>query len=90
VDTVLDAVLDDRAPRLVASAVSVPGPARAERRWLTRRGGAGPTAVLAEIGEALACGPLIGLARARALGLAEPCLLSATWLGDYGAILWPF
>jgi beta-ketoacyl synthase-like protein len=38
-------------------------------------------------GEALACGPLIGLARAR--GADGPVLLTAAWRNEYGAILWP-
>ena len=84
---VLDAVLEDRAPALVAVGGGTGRLDRAERAALARRGCAAPVARVP--GEALACGPLIGLAQARARGEAGPVLLTASWRNEYGAMLWP-
>lgn len=89
VSRVLDAVLGDRIPGVVASGAGVPGLRRAEAQALMRRGAAAPRTPLAGVGEALACGPLVGLAQARALGSGGPCLLTAAWRNEYGAMLWP-
>jgi hypothetical protein len=40
------------------------------------------------LGEALAMGPLLALARTRREGTPEPWLLTATWRSEYGAVLW--
>ena len=87
VGAVLDAVVAGSAPRLIAAGGGARGPGRAERAALARRGWAG--AVVSPPGEALACGPLIGLARARARGALGPVLLTTRWRNDYGAMLWP-
>ncbi len=84
---VLDAVLEDRAPALVAVGGGTGSLDRAERAALARRGATAPVARVP--GEAMACGPLIGLAQARARGAAGPVLLTAAWRNDYGAMLWP-
>jgi beta-ketoacyl synthase-like protein len=89
VAAVLDAILAGRVPALVASGVTAPRRARAERLALAQRGVEVPEGSLAPFGEALACGPLIGLARARTRRLEGPCLMTAAWRDDYGAILWP-
>lgn len=89
VERVLDAVLRGKAPRIVASGVTAPGLGRAESRVLARRGVVAARATFAGLGEALACGPLVGSGQARALGVAGACLLTAAWRGDYGAIVWP-
>jgi len=81
---VLDAVLGDRVPAVVAGAAR--GAGAAERAALAGRGAPATAAVP---GEAMACGPLIGLARARASGADGPCLVTAAWRNDYGAMLWP-
>jgi hypothetical protein len=86
---VLDAVLQGVNPRSVASCVRGHAPGRAERHALGARGIVADPTVPTQLGETLACGPLIGLAHARALGLEGPCLLTAAWRGEYGAALWP-
>jgi Beta-ketoacyl synthase, N-terminal domain len=87
VGEVLDAVVAGQVPRLVAAGGGARGAGRAERAALARRGWAG--AVLKAPGEALACGPLIGLGQARARGEVGPVLLTTGWRNDYGAMLWP-
>lgn len=84
---VLDAVLEGRTPALVAAGGGTGSLDRAERAALARRGCAAPVALVP--GEALACGPLIGLAQARARREAGPVLLTASWRNEYGAMLWP-
>jgi hypothetical protein len=82
---VLDAVLGEERPGVVAASGRAGGPSGAEAGVLAARG---CHAAVADVpGEALACGPLIGLARAR--GVGGPALLTAAWRNDYGAILWP-
>jgi len=88
VASVLDAVLGDRAPRIVASGVSARGAGGAEALALARRGLDVPRTPFSGLGEALACGPLVGLAQAQALDGGGPCLLTAAWRNDYGAMLW--
>jgi hypothetical protein len=87
---VLEAVLDGEAPVVVAGCAAGGGPARAEQAALAGRGGGTPPAVVRGPGEALALGPLIGLALARARGGAGRCLLTAAWRNDYSAMLWRF
>ncbi len=89
IDAVLDGVLREGAPRILASSARGPGSSRAEARVLARRGVDVPRASFTGLGEAFACGPLIGLAQAHALDPGGPCLLTATWRNDYGAMLWP-
>ncbi len=89
VGDVLDAVLADRTPRVVAGCPPALGPGRAERRALAARGLAAATAVGGGMGDALACAPLIGLMQARAAGADGACLITAAWRNDYGAVLWP-
>jgi hypothetical protein len=84
VGAVLDAVLGDGVPATVFGCAGDHGFARGERARFTARGG---PAVDRGPGEALACGPLIGLGRARAA--AGSRLLTAAWRNDYGAMLWP-
>jgi len=86
VAAVLDAVAAGRAPRLIAAG-GARRAGRAERAALASRGWAGM--VVSPSGEALACGPLFGLAQARARGEVGPVLLTTGWRNDYGAMLWP-
>jgi hypothetical protein len=86
VDAVLEAVLGDGVPRLVACSASH-GVGRAERAALVRRA-AGATDVGLP-GETFACAPLVGLGRARARGEPGPVLLTGAWRNEYGALLWP-
>jgi hypothetical protein len=87
VAAVLAAVLPDGVP--AAAATGAVGPlGRAESGWLQDRAFAGPE-VGYRVGEMLACGPLIGLARARAAGVRGPCLVTGGWRGEYGALVWP-
>ncbi|HEV8310369.1 MAG TPA: beta-ketoacyl synthase N-terminal-like domain-containing protein [Methylomirabilota bacterium] len=85
---VLDRVLEGENPRVLAGCAGAGGPARAEQAALARRCGTTPPTLVRAPGEALACGPLIGLALARARALGGPCLLTAAWRNDYGALLW--
>jgi hypothetical protein len=88
VASVLDAAVDGHEPRVVA-----PGAgrclARSEARLLAARGLSGRLVPGFPIGEALACAPLYGLARARAAGMPGPCLVTAGWREEYGALTWP-
>lgn len=86
---VLDAVLQDTSPRVVASSAGPGGLRRAEARALAgRRVEVGPSRTPWP-GEALACGPLFALADARSRGASGPCLVTAAWRGEYAAMLWP-
>lgn len=87
VDRVLDAVLPARSPEAVLSGAAL-ALGRAEARALARRGLVAAPAVGGRVGETLACGPLLALARARAVGARGSCLVTATWRDDYGAMLW--
>jgi hypothetical protein len=81
----LDAVLGPTLPRYLAGCDPARTPGRAEQAVLARRGPA--PAWAGAPGEAFACGPLIGLARAHRAG--GPVLLTAAWRNDYAAMLWP-
>ena len=85
VATVLREVLDGAAPRLVWSAATGAGRAAAEARVLDEWG---TVATMPRLGEALAMGPLIALARARQERTPPPWLLTATWRSEYAALLW--
>jgi len=90
---VLDAVLWDRrgegGATVVASGATAPVVGGAEAQALERRGVETTPAGLGAVGEALACGPLIGLGHAQARDRGGPCLLTAAWRNEYGAMLWP-
>jgi Beta-ketoacyl synthase, N-terminal domain len=86
---VLEAVVGGEAPSFVASGAGRGGSGRAEARWLGERDIARRVPLSALPGETLACAPLIGLGRARAAGVRGPCLLTAAWRSEYGAMLWP-
>jgi hypothetical protein len=88
VPAVLEAVLGRRRPAYLASAATGPAAARAEARAISLRGGARARHRYSPGGEALACGPLVGLAQAVTTG-ARTCLLTASWRTDYGALWWP-
>jgi hypothetical protein len=81
VGAVLDAVLGAAVPGAVTGCAGDHPFARAERERLAARGA---PAVERGPGEALACGPLIGLGRRR----EGRRLLTAAWRNDYGAMLW--
>jgi hypothetical protein len=80
----IESVLGDQRPAAIAS--SAPRTAR-----LTTAALAGHAAPAARPlpGEAMACGPLIGLGRARASRAEGPYLFTAAWRNDYAALLWP-
>jgi hypothetical protein len=86
VSAVLEAVLDGRMPGMLAGAAGHEA-GRAERAVLARR--AGRATPVGPPGEALAAGPLIGLARARAQAGEGPVLLGGAWRNEYAAMLWP-
>lgn len=85
VAAVLERVLDGDRPGLVWS--SATGAAReiAEATILAARGV--PSAA-PRLGEALAMGPLLGLARASRERAPAPWLLTGTWRSEYAALLW--
>ena len=83
--TVLGQVLDGQAPRRVWSGATGAGRETTEARMLAERGAA---TTMPRLGEALAMGPLLGLARTRRDHAPEPWLLTATWRNEYAAILW--
>ena len=85
VETVLRRVLNGQAPRFVWSGATGAGREAAEARLLDERGA--PPA-LPRLGEALAMGPLLALARARRASGPVPWLLTATWRSEYAAVLW--
>jgi hypothetical protein len=85
VATVLRQVLNGQAPRLVWSAVTGSGREAAEARLLDEKGA--PPA-MPRLGEALAMGPLLALARTRCGAAPGPWLLTATWRSEYAAVLW--
>jgi hypothetical protein len=88
VASVLDAAVDGHEPRVVAAGAGG-GLARSEARLLAERGLSGLLVPGFPLGEALACAPLYGLARARAAGVPGPCLVTAGWREEYGALTWP-
>jgi hypothetical protein len=85
VATVLRQVLNGQAPRLVWSGVTGSGREAAEARLLDEKGA--PPA-MPRLGEALAMGPLLALARTRCGAAPGPWLLTATWRSEYAAVLW--
>jgi hypothetical protein len=85
VATVLRQALDGQAPRLVWSGATGAGRGAIEARMLHETGA--PPA-MPRLGEALAMGPLLALARTRREGTPEPWLLTATWRSEYAAVLW--
>jgi hypothetical protein len=84
VDAILEAVLAGTRPGLVVSGASGRTLREAERQSLARRR---LTATAVGCGELLALGPLAALARVA--GSPSDALVTATWKGDYGALLWP-
>lgn len=85
VATVLRQVLDGQVPGLAWSGATGARREAVEARMLTERG-APPT--MPRLGEALAMGPLLALARTRRGPAPEPWLLTATWRSEYAAVLW--
>jgi Beta-ketoacyl synthase, N-terminal domain len=85
VSAVLDEALAGARPCFVWSAAAGAGRDRAEARILADRGA---RATASRLGEALAMGPLLAIARARRDGAAAPWLLTATWRDEYAALLW--
>ena len=85
VAAVLGRVLDGDRPGLVWSGSTGAGREPVERRILADRGAPAPTP---RLGEALAMGPLLALARAHREREPGPWLLTATWRSDYAALLW--
>jgi 3-oxoacyl-[acyl-carrier-protein] synthase II len=85
VATVLGGALDGVTPRLVWSGASGGGRERSEARALADRGA---PAAAPRLGEALAMGPLLALARAHREDAPTPWLLTATWRREYAAMLW--
>jgi hypothetical protein len=85
VATVLDRVLDGARPGLVWSGSSGGSRESAETRILAARGAPAPAP---RVGEALALGPLLALARTGRGPAPGPWLLTATWRSEYAALLW--
>ena len=85
VATVLDRVLNGDRPGLVWSGSTGGGRESAETRILAARGA---PATVPRLGEALALGPLLALARAERGQAPGPWLLTATWRSEYAALLW--
>ncbi len=85
VTAVLGEVLEDARPGFVWSGATGAGRERAETRVLAGRGA---PAGAPRLGEALAMGPLLALARARGESAPAPWLLTATWRSEYAALLW--
>jgi hypothetical protein len=85
VRAVLEQVLDGEPPGLVWSGVTGGRRETAEARVLAGRG---VLALAPRLGEALALGPLLALARAHRGTAPQPWLLTATWRNEYAALLW--
>ncbi len=85
VTTVLEGMLADTRPGFVWSGTKGAGREGAEAGILAAR--AAP-ARAPRLGEALAMGPLLALARARDGEAPAPWLLTATWRSEYAALLW--
>jgi len=85
VATVLDRVLNGDRPGLVWSGSTGGGRESAETRILAARGA---PATVPRLGEALALGPLLALARTERGQAPGPWLLTATWRSEYAALLW--
>jgi hypothetical protein len=84
VASVLGRVLGDARPGQVWSDATGTGRQAAEGALLAARGAPTPAP---RLGEALAMGPLLALARSGA-GAPPPWLLTATWRSEYAALLW--
>jgi len=85
VQAVLERVLDGDRPGLVWSGSTGASRETAEARILADRGAPAPTP---RLGEALAMGPLLALARIHRERAPRPWLLTATWRSEYAALLW--
>jgi Beta-ketoacyl synthase, N-terminal domain len=85
VTAVLQGVLEHTRPGFVWSGVSGAGRESTQARILAR---CGAPAGAPRLGEALALGPLLALARAHGEGAPAPWLLTATWRSEYAALLW--
>lgn len=85
VSAVLDGTLVGARPGFVWSATVGGGRARAEAKVLADRGA---RVTSPRLGEALAMGPLLAVARAHCEGAPAPWLLAATWRSEYAALLW--
>ena len=85
VSTVLEGVLAGARPGFVWSAATGAGRARVEAQLLGDR----EVRVTApRLGEALAMGPLLAVAKAHRDGAPAPWLLTATWRSEYATLLW--
>jgi beta-ketoacyl synthase-like protein len=82
---VLERVLDGDRPGLVWSGVTGASRETAQARILADRGA--PVSA-PRLGEALAMGPLLALARTHRGRGPKPWLLTATWRSEYAALLW--
>jgi hypothetical protein len=82
---VLTEVLGAACPGRVFSGATGGRRDAAEARLLAARGAPGRAP---RLGEALAVGPLLALARAHRDRAPGPWLLTATWRSEYGALLW--
>jgi hypothetical protein len=85
VSTVLDGALAGVRPSFVWSAVTGAGREQVEARLLAAREA---RVTAPRLGEALAMGPLLAMAKARREGAPAPWLLTATWRSEYAALLW--
>ena len=85
VATVIERVLDGDRPGLVWSGATGAGRETAEARILADRGA---QVSMPRLGEALAMGPLLALARTHRGRAPTPWLLTATWRSEYAALLW--
>jgi hypothetical protein len=85
VATVLERVLNGDRPGLVWSGATGSARETTQANLLATRGA--PPA-MARLGEALALGPLLGLAQAHHRHAPEPWLLTASWRSEYAALLW--
>jgi beta-ketoacyl synthase-like protein len=85
VPAVLERVLGVDRPGLVWSGATGASRETAESRALAGRGAPVP---MPRLGEALALGPLLALARSHHRRAATPWLLTATWRSEYSALLW--
>src|SRR5262249_44266309 len=81
VRAVLGAVLGPGAAGTVVSASGTHGFGRAEVALLAERPASAPPMPVS--GEAMACGPLLGLADARSRRAPGPWLITAAWRNDY-------
>jgi hypothetical protein len=85
VTAVLEGVLDDARPGFFWSGTTGAGREGTEARIVA---GSGAPAAVPRLGEALAMGPLLALARAHGGKAPGPWLLTATWRSEYAALLW--